>query len=282
MNTTRILSGICPILLLLYAPSSWGFEKQAHIEISKRAVAIYRELNPSASERIDHWGARFATGSSDEDNISFQRLWNWHFYDPGSRLARAWWGARRSNTSRFDDLAGTLAHGAFDGSPDSYALAGRLAHHIQDMSSPPHTVPIYHTTKDPFDKYATDTIVRVNLSAAQIEAVKIERRAFRFESLRELLTDAAQRTIGRVESPVDFNGQEIANNWTGFWRKYELTGAECGEAPSRGFGCYGTQTFGVDSGPFTPGVYGMFYEQQIASAIEDTLRLLMLLENGAH
>jgi hypothetical protein len=282
MNISRVILSICLMLLIFSVSSSWGFEKQAHIEISKIALELYKELYPLKSKQIHESLTMFIDGSGKEDDISFslQRLVNWHFYDPGSRLGHAWWGARKSNTKRFEYLAEKLTESTGKGLPDIYGLAGRLAHHIQDMSSPPHAVPIYHTNKDPFDKYATAEIAGVKLTSAQLDVVKNEQRNLEFETMLELLNAAATRTIDRVEKPVSFDGRLIASDWTGFWRKFELTGAECGQKPHKDFGCYGKNTFGIEVEQFTPPVYDRFYKEQIASAIEDTLRLLILLDRG--
>lgn len=270
------------MLLIFSASFAWGFERQAHIEISKRAIEIYKELYPLQYQQIHESLTMFTDGSGIEDdiNFTFQRLMNWHFYDPGSRLGHTCWCARKSNTKRFEYLAEKLTKSTEKGLSDIYELAGRLAHHIQDMSSPPHTVPIYHTTKDPFDKYATAEIVGVKLTSNQLDLVKNEQRTFKFETMMELLNDAATRTIDRVEKPVNFDGRLIASDWTGFWRKFELTGAECGQEPHKDFGCYGKNTYGIEVEHFTSPVYDRFYKEQIARAIEDTLRLLVLLDRG--
>jgi len=253
-------------------------EKPAHPEISKRAIELFEELYPSQSERTRERASLFTDGSGREDEIDFslQRLFNWHFYDPGSRLGGAWWGIRRSNRKRFETLSGKLIESAKTRLPETYVLAGRLAHHIQDMSSPPHVVPVYHM-KDCFDAYATKRIVDVKLTPAQLDAIRNEKRKLNFETLIELLDDEAKRTILRVESPVIFDGRKIADDWTEFWRKYELRGAECGRKPCSHFGCYGKKKFGEEAGQFTRAVYDMFYKEQIASAVGETLRLLIIL-----
>lgn len=257
-------------------------EKLAHVKISKRAIELYEELNPSKSEQIKEWAAPFTDGSGKEDeiDISFQRLLNWHFYDPGSRLGDAWWGIRRSNRKRVEALAGKLTESAGSCLPETYVLAGRLAHHIQDMSSPPHVVPVYHM-KDRFDGYATDKIIDVKLTPAQLDTIRNEKRKLTFETLIELLENEAKRTILKVECPVIFDGRQIADDWTDFWRKYELTGAGCGRKPCSHFGCYGKNKFGEETGQFTPAVYDMFYKEQIASAVGETLRLLIILHGSS-
>lgn len=280
MNISRVILSICLMLLIFPVPSSWGFEKQAHIVISYKALELYKELYPLKYKKIYESLAMFADSSGKEDDISLQRLINWHFSDSGSRLGHAWWGARKSNTKRFEYLARKLTQSTGKDLPDIYRLAGRLAHHIQDMSSPPHTVPVYHTTKDPFDKHLTAEIVGVKLTSAQLDVVKNEQRNLEIETLFALLNDAATRTIDRVENPVNFDGRFIAGDWTGFWRKFEQTGAECGQEPHKDFGCYGKNTFGIEVEQFTSAVYDRFYKELIASATEDTLRLLILLDRG--
>jgi hypothetical protein len=75
------------------------------------------------------------------------------------------------------------------------------------------------------------------------------------------------------------NGLQIAGDWTGFWRKYELTGCDCGEKPKAGFGCYGKYPYGIQTGGFSTSVFDRFYREQVESAVEDTLRLLILIHH---
>lgn len=265
------------ILLLLLSASSWGFESEAHRELSARAVEIFNELNPSSAERDAVLTARFIVGSEREDGLSIQRAINWHFYDPGKRLGHTWWGAHKSNRTRYEDLADELARPELS-DLESYEVAGRLVHHLQDMSSPPHTVPVYHTTQDAFDKHGTSKIAGVRLPPERVRTVLHEQRSLKRDDLYRLLDEAAARTIARIGQKVEYDGALIAENWAGFWRSHELTGAECGKEPQEGFGCYGKSTFGRVTGRFTPDIYNRFYQEQVASALEDSLRLLALLE----
>ncbi|MBA4373476.1 MAG: hypothetical protein C0402_11525 [Thermodesulfovibrio sp.] len=254
-------------------------EANAHSEIAKKAVMIYSELYPLQSEQDKKLTVRFIYGSKEEDNIfTFQRLSNWHFFDPGNRLGKTRWGVHRSNQKRVDLLINKIVESAACNLRDTYEHAGRLAHHIQDMSAPPHVIPIYHTSGDPFDIYATGEIANINLSSEQLIAAKGEQMDLNSTVLRKLLKDAAEKTFDRVDKgPVIFGGKEIAKNWSGFWRKYELISTKCRIVPKKGFGCYGMDKFGIATGPFTTAVYNSFYKEQIASAIEDSLRLLVLL-----
>ena len=281
MNMRQKFLVLCLTLFACAASYSWGFERQAHLEMSKTAVRLYHELYPSNSRDTDELTSLFIAASGREDDItlSLQRLFNWHFYDPGSRLGRAWWGARKANTKRFASLAEKLFDSRGGDPRKTYEYAGRLAHHIQDMSSPPHTVPIYHTTIDPFDTFATEAIAGIRPATVQLDAVRAGRRDLTLDALQSMLKTAAERTTARVGKPVRYNGKEIVSDWTGFWRRYELTGPECEQEPKTGFGCYGMNTFGEPAGNFTPEVYLDFYKTQVASAIADSLRLLLLLHD---
>lgn len=272
---------LCVMIFALSAQFSWGFEQRAHFEMSKAAVRLYTELYPADALNNYELTTIFIDASTREDDITvnLQRLLNWHFYDPGSRLGRTWWGANRSNTGRFADLAEELVVQSGSDPGEIYEYAGRLAHHIQDMNSPPHTVPVYHTTKDPFDKYSTDTIFIIRPSKARLDALKTTRKDISIDVLKNMLKTAADRTIEQVGKPVFFNDKELASDWSGFWRSYELAGPECREEPEAGFGCYGKNVFGETTGNFTKELYLDFYKTQVSYAIEDTLRLLIMLND---
>lgn len=281
MNIRNRFSILCVMLFVLSASCSWAFERQAHIEMSRAAVGLYLELYTADALNDHELTTLFIDASAREDDItlSMQRLFNWHFYDPGSRLGHSWWGASKSNSRRYAALVEDLIAAPGSNPEGIYEYAGRLAHHIQDMSSPPHTVPVYHTTNDPFDKYSTGTISHTRPAKTSLDDLKGDRKQLTADLLNEMLKSAAERTIKTVAAPVSYNGSKIATDWTGFWRSHELAGNECGEEPRAGFGCYGKNTFGKASGSFTPEVYLDFYKTQVSYGIEDTLRLLIMLHD---
>ncbi|MBM9613795.1 hypothetical protein JWJ90_05775 [Desulfobulbus rhabdoformis] len=261
---------------------AWGFNKNVHREISEKAVQLYRYLYPQDTVLTDELAKRFIEGSVEEDAITLnvQRLFNWHFYDPGKRLGRTWWGAYRSNTHRFNNLAKDFVTLNSSNVQECYKLAGRLVHHIQDMSSPPHTVPVYHTTKDQFDKLVPGEIARISFSSNQLDNVLQRKGALTITGLNKLLTNAAERTIASINSQVMENGRIVADNWTNFWRKYELVGEKCGEIPKPEFGCYGKMTYWDQKDGFSKSVFEQYHNERIISAISDSLQILILLREN--
>jgi hypothetical protein len=266
-------------IFLLPVTPSWGFEAKAHGKISQQAARLFAEQYPEKSAELATFIEAFKEGSMSEDivDITLQRAFNWHFADPGNRLGRTWWGADRANGPRFASLINQLAAIDKDNKEAVYELAGRLAHHIQDMRSAPHAVPVFHTSGEMFDKYGTCKISSFTPVAEQILAVKAQPLRMDFASLDALRLQAAIDTKQQVDKPVVFQGTEIAPNWWEFWMGFEQVGSACGKEPVEGFGCFGKSVYGIKTGVFTPEVFVWFYEQQICKAIIDTLRLLIAL-----
>ena len=99
-------------------------------------------------------------GSRSEDQISPQRIWNWHFYGEEEDNYRSWFGANKTSLKRVKSLVARLADTSqtLSNHPQDTdlvmkkaVLVGRLLHHIQDMSCPPHVVPVYHVSKDRYE-----------------------------------------------------------------------------------------------------------------------------------
>lgn len=115
--------------------------------------------------------------SDDEDNAGnefFQRAFNWHFYNNGGHIKNKLWRGRRTSEKRIGKLIDRVDEylGKFEKSPTQLNaiklldVAGRLAHHIQDMRTPTHVVPVYHgpTTKDAYETFIGDLAGTINVS----------------------------------------------------------------------------------------------------------------------
>lgn len=260
---------ICSLATTLPA---WGFEKDAHRFISANAVQVYRQLYPAEAEKYRAFLDEFIEASVDEDG-GLQRPFNWHFYNNSGNLGSTWWGADKHNLPRFKKLANLMKDAGNSASQGRYELAGRLAHHIQDMSSPPHTIPVYHLAKDPFDKYATREIPSVRLSPTDLTTIREEYTKPEKADPEALFHKSAKATLKRVE-PKPASGSK---GWSGFWRKYDPKDTECGEQPKEKFGCYGKYVFGAENAAYSKDTYLTFYKEQIASAIRDTVQMLVMV-----
>lgn len=279
MKLCKEIRAVLFIFCLLPVTSSWGFDAEAHRIISQQAAKLFAEHYQEKSAKLANYIIAFEKGSVDEDgvDITLQRAFNWHFADPGNRLGRTWWGAYRANSHRFSNLIDQLAATNKDDKEAVYELAGRLAHHIQDMRSPPHAVPVFHASGEKFDGHGTDKIESFTPAAEQIYVVKTTPLRLDFASLDTLRQNAAIETKQLVDNPAVFQGDVIAPNWWEFWMGYEQVGMACGKEAVDGFGCFGKSIYGIETGSFTPKVFDWLYEQQICKAIIDSLWLLIAL-----
>ncbi len=95
-------------------------------------------------------------GTELEDAKTFERGWNWHFYEANETLAKKRWTMRRTSRNimkkRQEQLFSALKHNE---TSQLFGIFGRVLHHIQDMNTPSHVVPVYHAENpsDPFEKY---------------------------------------------------------------------------------------------------------------------------------
>jgi len=222
----------------------------------------------------------FAKGSVDEDEIGLTRARNWHFYNNSGRIGKFWiffLHCNGSNERIFNERLKTLNKMIISKADplDIYALAGRVAHHIQDMSSPPHVMPIYHTTGDKFDSYKPARVSAPNAESLLDDIKGTETRP------PELLERAAQNTLKAVSEPVIFGGGETIENetWMKFWG-----GPDDKDRPGfRLYGEYGNRFGTVPpcgtsvSHLYDKNTFDRFYSGCYMRAVADTVRLLFHL-----
>ncbi len=90
-------------------------------------------------------------GSEDEDEKDlYLRATNWHFYKSNDKIpARKWFLLKITSENildkRIKKFEGLVEKNSFK----RYNKFGRILHHIQDMSTPSHVLPIYHGPKFP-------------------------------------------------------------------------------------------------------------------------------------
>lgn len=103
------------------------------------------------------WQECIINGTDWEDVPSVDRLTNWHFYPANDLLKMKMWNIVIPSSAslveeRQQELIEELNHGL---SERLFTRFGRLLHHIQDMSTPTHVVPVYHGPglPDPYEDY---------------------------------------------------------------------------------------------------------------------------------
>lgn len=260
-----------------------AFEPQKHAEFSSDAIALYKACTGKfVSGKI---AQALAEGAEDEDNSTPTRGMNWHFYNNDRKIGHYWrlvfFRCNGSNEEIFKKRVEKLQKLIEEKAPteDIYAAAGRVAHHIQDMSSPPHVLPIYHTDVDRFDKYEPATVPNLATNAI------CNSLQGNIVSPNELLESAAQATLAAAAAPVVFSGGEIieGETWAKFWgggndKNYE------------GFSTYGTygniygvRTSSTDSGnraKYDKSIFDNFFNERRNRAVSDTVQLLRYVDKA--
>jgi hypothetical protein len=139
---TPIRVGACVALMAISGPAA-AFSPAVHRALSERAVALEADTSPALARQ----SARVARATAWEDwNLARKWIrWN-HYFSPNFPVPTLW---RRPSNERVAGLEARIR-----GSTDrDYRLLGLAVHHVQDMASPPHVVPIVHGLGDGFESW---------------------------------------------------------------------------------------------------------------------------------
>jgi hypothetical protein len=261
------------------ASSCYAFEPQKHELISNSAASLYETCTGRAIPK--ELSSVFAKSAAAEDEWGLTRALNWHFYNNGHRIGRYWkfiFHCNGSNEKIYHKRVQTLDDLLASKESDKkiYAAAGRVAHHIQDMSVPPHVMPIYHLGDDNFDNYVPASIPAADSAAFCKDVNETVVEPF------ELLERAAQNTLKAVAKPVVFaDGKTLDDEtWMKFWGGPD-------DQDLSGFKTYGK--YGNIFGTIPPcesnicreydrNTFDRFYNEAYMRAVADTVRLLIYLD----
>lgn len=135
-----------------------------HAAITVFAISYAAHWWPQISGRLQRAMRGLIEGCENEDGFELQRGMNWHFYGAEGVEHRSWFGARKTSLHRVKslcaslnqidqtDLQSLIAEQRDAKEATRAELIGRLLHHIQDMSCPPHVVPVYHVGADRYEE----------------------------------------------------------------------------------------------------------------------------------
>lgn len=169
---------------LLAAAPAHAFGIDAHREITARAVALEAAAWPALAV---HAGD-LAVGNVAED-LNLVVKWGFfnHYFNPTGAVRTSW---RSTSDARvaglWADIEAALRAGDAE---EAWDRAGHLLHHIQDMASPPHVIPVEHGLGDGFERYPIGPLV------AEARGVPVQARGG-----IELHEDLARRTWDAVET----------------------------------------------------------------------------------
>ena len=242
------------------------------------------------------------------------RINNWHFYASEESpyfkpfyaylLFKIYPSSRHLYTLRADSFSALLEK------PDEnkkklFDLSGRLLHHIQDMSTPAHVIPIYHgptmlpllfpSTQDGFEIYSRtvieDELKKITIPDAVFEG-NIKQKDWislydhtASDTIQYLQSDAAKFT-----ALVDGNSASVSLDL--FWQKYNEDEARDTDTRKAGFGGYGPfgEKFGSEEILVAQVVsstieirlkyYQHIYSDLLKKMVCDTIRCIQFVEKN--
>jgi len=247
----------CAAMLLLLLGMPWraeAFSVGDHQALTEAALdAAGREARPLLAKHRD----AVVHGATAEDLNLHVKWTGWHhFYFPEGSLDTA---IRQASDSRVRELWEEALEAARHGDLErAFDRAGHLAHHLQDMASPPHVVPVNHGLNDRFEGYG----VRASLARAagrQVAPLSGEeaQQALARETLAAVRSDSLPTHRGSIP-------------WRAFW-------TEPASHDSAAFGTYGGEAgnaFGAREvrwqgwvHPIDPAGYAAFMDARVAGAV---------------
>ena len=288
--------------------------KPNHIDSSESAFSLFLNFK-GVVQPLEKMRSYLGMSSASEDDVSFasklQRPFNWHFYNNKKSIRDNDWipGHRTSEmrfTSLLEKLEKYIEKCAQD--PDRHAIedlvqtTGRLVHHIQDMSTPSHVVPIYHgpglsdhyesyieayagkispVLVPPHDKEAADDRSKVFITPDQItDAISLLDRHSDENPMITLYRGSAEATLSFLQDEsitLYCNGTKQAYGLTSFWQENNGSNAKDGESFwlrkfSEDFGSFGP--LGNNFGKTTFSVNDEFYEGNVDEYLRIYKKLL--------
>lgn len=271
---------LCALAGFAAAPAH-GYEPEIHQKLTfVAAKQLNRCVEGSGAPGVNALQVRIIAKANTRqaDANLFVRMFRWNYYDRSGVGDRdILWVIDTRFHEHFDEVVKRV--GTAERTNDRYRELGRIVSYVQDVTSPPHAVPVYATRwwrlalQDRFDRYPVDEDAVSGLVAGSCdEAMKPA------PDFHEVLEDAARDTLAAVQEPV--NGLPVT--WEIFWRANEDPGK---------FGSYGPagNNFGrgtrfpcgqpercvlLDDDP----LYAEFALRRHAAAVIATVRAVMIAQ----
>ena len=242
--------------------------KDDHRKITQFTTKYFEHLFTSEFIKLlKEKGSLIAEGSKKEDEGVFTRKMNWHFYRAENSpylKPFLFGGIHPSSRKRFIEHATILTEkvNTNNNVKSIFLLAGRIIHHIQDMSTPAHVIPIYHgpslnplhsfSIKDGFEEFSKSNIEKYLPGVQNLinDNKDYDRNLKESNGTMISLYDlVAKRTLDYLESDnarfkAKVNGVEKTVTPDLFWKKFDPT--KLNNDKKNGWGSYGL--FGKGTG----------------------------------
>jgi len=253
-----------------------AFSLSDHKHMMKQAIVEFNRCNPGSIGPLD--GLQLWASDLEEDlNLVRKDLMFSHFYNPYKKL-NMW---RYDCSDRIKGLMLNLKLDSVmygENSKDIYADLGHIAHHLQDMASPPHVVPLMHNLSDGFEN---DVDFEGDISSG-LSCEEIKQQGVGLDYLT-LLDNTGKETLKKIDDtqvPLQmiYAGKVYhpKANMSAFW----LTGSGPHDFGQYGVlgNHYGATSFRQDGVTYqVPMSFYMTYKQsQLKLGVQATLRALSI------
>jgi len=259
---------VCTSLIIV---AVHGFHLGDHGDITALAMKEYSTCFPST--RLSGMMNDIIKGNYDEDI----NLWNkWikgyaHFYNPYHQVKVCQFGFCRSST----DVRLRMLETSLVNKTSAWGkTVGALTHHLQDMNSPPHVVPVMHGSKDGFESYSNKAYPAFNPSCASLTQLYASIASASNDFLFSLLNITSKATLKTLSDRVSFNQSGILTNGTWstlFWQNDRVDSNNFGSYGSLGNN-YGHTSFSANGKSIvvSSDVYESYKLAQIRAAVDAT------------
>lgn len=197
------------------------------LEVTSASVFFGRNINS------------ITDASEDVDSAGYSRATNWHFYNDNCQhtiKSKNDFGffdnIKLHKTSEFILQKRDVQLGKAIDEKDIDKICeyiGRILHHIQDMSTPSHVVPVYHgiIIKDKFESYLNDYLQSekdpdsdiFSIQAGEFNALE---KSKMFSIYKESAEDSLQYLYSNANTcNMTVGGEEQQLGWSYFWLRHE-------------------------------------------------------------
>eukprot|EP01137_Pigoraptor_chileana_P002329 Opistho-2@41011 len=252
-----------------------------HTAIMQLAIREFNECYSTPTFNISESDSSLMVRNDLEEDVNVVGKWLYkfsHFYNPRKpeiKICTADLYCRYNSSIRImglqDDIAKLIEKKDAKLSEFLDPLA-HAAHHIQDMASPPHVVPVMHGLTDGYENYVSAEALQPSARCSHSGVPS---------SLIEILDATALATLDAIASRdcvYTVNGTHTISDWSKFWQE----GVD-GES----FGDYGAFGNNVGSAAFTSrdgpvvvdaAVYAGFKATRMRAAVDATIQALRWLQ----
>lgn len=186
-----VLRGLLSLSLILASTSARAFGLGDHKRIMLQALSEIEACSPGTFSSWDELKLWFSDLEEDVNVIRKDLLFS-HFYNPNKSLNMI----RLDSSKRVGWLQLFLRDfGSAATRHDTLylSMAGQAIHHIQDMGSPPHVVPVMHGLWDGFETFEVESDIGSGWSCEQLQNSS-------GDDLVKILSDTALETLTRLRS----------------------------------------------------------------------------------